>query len=166
MTSTTGTTQTTIEASKDVPTIAITREFDAPRELVFRAHTDPELYARWVGPRSVATRIDRWDVRRGGAWAFANTRDGEQIASFFGSFHDVWPNERIVWTFTFEGMPESVALETLTFEELPGGRTRLRILSLVESFQLRDSVLASGMDTGVEEGYEKLDDLLASLTTT
>lgn len=161
MTSTTHETQ--IVADDKVPTIAITREFDAPRELVYRAHTDPELYARWVGPASLGTTITTWDVRRGGEWAFANTRDGEEIASFFGSFHDVWPNERIVWTFTYEGVPEGVALETLLFDELPGGRTRLRILSVVDSFEARDAMLASGMDVGVNEGYQKLDALLAGL---
>jgi uncharacterized protein YndB with AHSA1/START domain len=160
---TTTTHETTIEASQDVPTITITREFDAPRELVWRAHTDPDLYVRWIGPRSVGTTMLTWDVRRGGSWAFANTRDDEEIARFFGSFHDVRPQERIVWTFTYEGAPDGVALETLTFEELPDGRTRLRIISVVESFELRDSVIASGMETGVVEGYEKLDDLLTTL---
>jgi uncharacterized protein YndB with AHSA1/START domain len=160
---TTTTHETTIVADERVPTITITREFDAPRDLVYRAHTDPELYVRWIGPKAVETDVRTWDVRRGGEWAFANTQDGEEIASFFGSFHDVWPNERIVWTFTYEGVPEGVALETLTFEELPGGRTRLRVVSVVESFEFRDSMLASGMDVGVTEGYEKLDGLLAAL---
>jgi len=159
----TTTKETTIEASSDVPTIVITREFDAPRALVWRAHTDPKLYAQWIGPRSLETTVLTWDVRRGAAWAFVNTRDGEEIARFFGSFHDVRPEERIVWTFTYEGVPEGVALETLTFEELPGGRTKLRILSLVESFEFRDSMIASGMETGVVEGYEKLDALLPTL---
>jgi uncharacterized protein YndB with AHSA1/START domain len=160
---TTITHETSIVADEKVPTIAITREFDAPRELVYRAHTDPELYARWIGPDSVGTTVTKWDVRRGGEWAFANTRDGEEIASFFGSFHDVWPNERIVWTFTYDGVPEGVALETLVFEELPGERTRLRIVSVVDSFEARDAALASGMDVGVIEGYAKLDALLATL---
>ncbi|MDA3645938.1 SRPBCC family protein [Saccharopolyspora indica] len=152
---------TRIAADEKAPTIEITREFDAAPERVFRAHVDPELYAQWVGPRSVTTRITRWDARTGGAWAFANDRDGEEIATFYGSFHEVRPHERLVLTFTFEGAPDGVALETLTFEELPGGRTRLRTLSVVEDFETRDGILASGMETGVDEGYETLDELLA-----
>ncbi|UQS25214.1 SRPBCC family protein [Amycolatopsis thermalba] len=148
-------------AAEKVPTIEIIREFDAPPEQVFRAHVDRDLYARWVGPRSLTTRITRWDARTGGEWAFANDRDGTEIASFYGSFHEVRPHERIVWTFTYEGEPDGVALETLTFEALGGGRTRLRVLSVVEDFETRDGILSSGMDVGVREGYEKLDELLA-----
>ncbi|KAA5836040.1 SRPBCC family protein [Saccharopolyspora hirsuta] len=153
--------ETRIEADEKVPTIEIVREFDAAPERVFRAHVDPELYAQWVGPRSLSTRITRWDARTGGEWAFANDRDGEEIATFYGSFHEVRPNERIVWTFTYEGHPDVVALETLTFEALEGGRTRLRTLSVVGDFETRDGIMASGMDTGVNEGYDKLDELLA-----
>ncbi|TNC23160.1 SRPBCC family protein [Amycolatopsis alkalitolerans] len=153
--------ETEIKADAKVPTIEIVREFDARPGQVFHAHVDPELYAQWIGPHSVTTRITRWDARTGGEWAFANDRDGEEIAAFYGSFHEVRPNERIVWTFTYEGQPDGVALETLTFEELEGGRTRLRTLSVVENFETRDGILSSGMDTGVNEGYDKLDALLA-----
>lgn len=154
--------ETKIIASDKVPTITIIREFDAPRERVFRAHTDPELYAQWVGPRSLTTKIKRWDARTGGEYAFANYQDGVEIASFYGSFHEVRAPERIVWTFTWEGAPDGVSLETLTFEALPGDRTRLTALSVVESFEARDQILASGMETGVVEGYEKLDQILTT----
>lgn len=153
--------ETEIRADGQVPTIEIVREFDAPVEPVFRAHTDPELYAQWVGPRSLTTRITRWEARTGGSWAFSNDRDGEQIASFYGSFHEVRPGERIVRTFSYEGVPDAVLLEILTFEELAGGRTRLRALSVAEDFQTRDGILSSGMDVGVNEGFEKLDEMLA-----
>jgi uncharacterized protein YndB with AHSA1/START domain len=153
--------ETEIVADEKVPTIEIIREFDVAPDRVFRAHVDAELYAQWVGPRSVTTRITRWDARTGGAWAFANDRDGEEIAAFYGSFHEVRPDERIVWTFTYEGEPDGVALETLTFEQLEGGGTRLRTLSLVRDFATRDGMLSSGMDVGVDEGYDKLDELLA-----
>ena len=103
----------------------------------------------------------RWDAKTGGAWAFANDRDGEEVAAFFGSFHEVRANERIVWTFTYEGQPDGVSLETLTFEDLGGGRTRLRTLSVVSDFATRDGILSSGMDVGVNEGYDKLDELLS-----
>jgi uncharacterized protein YndB with AHSA1/START domain len=154
--------RTEIIASDKAPTIAIIREFDAPRERVFRAWTDAELYAQWVGPRSVSTTIIRWTARTGGEWAFTNDREGETVGSFFGSFHEVRAPERLVWTFTWEGAPDGVSLETLTFEELPGGRTRVTGLGVVESFEIRDMILASGMEVGVIEGYEKLDDLLAA----
>jgi len=154
--------ETEIRADDKVPTIEIIREFDAAVEQVFRAHVDPELYAQWVGPRSLTTRITRWDARTGGAWAFANDRDGEQIAAFYGSFHEVRPHERIVWTFTYEGEPDGVALETLTFEAIEAGRTRLSAVSVVKDFETRDGMLSSGMDVGVNEGYDKLDELLGA----
>ncbi|ONM46478.1 SRPBCC family protein [Nocardia donostiensis] len=152
---------TEIIADEKVPTIRIIREFNAAPEQVFRAHVDPELYAQWIGPRAISTRITRWEPHTGGAWAFANDQDGTEIASFYGSFHEVRPNERIVWTFTYDGEPDGVALETLTFTELAPGQTRLETLSVVADFATRDGMLASGMSTGVEEGYDKLDELLA-----
>ena len=151
--------ETTIEADKNVPIIRMTRDFTATPAQLLRAHTDPEIYARWVGPNGMATRIDEWDARNGGSWRFVSTRDGEEY-SFRGCFHEV-SSERIVQTFTYEGMPEGVALETLRFEDLGNGRTRLHAQSLVDSFEDRDAWLASGMETGVNEGYAKLDGLLA-----
>ncbi len=148
-----------IEAPADVPVIRITRDFRATPEQLFRAHTDPELYKRWVGPNDIGTEIDYWDARTGGSWRFLNTR-GEEKYAFYGSFHEVTP-ERIVQTFTFEGMPESVSLDTLTFEDLGNGMTRLHAQSLVDSFEGRDAWLASGMETGINDGYSKLDTLLA-----
>ncbi|GAB3132109.1 SRPBCC family protein [Tsukamurella serpentis] len=153
-----------IEASTTVPSITITRDFTATVAQVHRAHTDPEIYARWIGPADIGTEIVHWDARTGGSWAFKNVRDGEagrEEYSFHGSFHDVTAN-RIVQTFTFDGMPEAVSLETLTFEDLGGGRTRLRATSVVDSFESRDAMLASGMEKGIVDGYAKLDGLLAS----
>lgn len=155
------TNKTQILASDKVPTITIIREFDHPRERVFRAFTDPDLYAQWIGPRALTTKITKWTARTGGEWAFVNLQDGQEVASFFGSFHEVRAPERLVWTFTWEGAPDGVSLETMTFEELPGDRTRIAGLSVVDSFEVRDQILASGMEVGVVEGYEKLDELLA-----
>jgi uncharacterized protein YndB with AHSA1/START domain len=152
--------QTEIVADDKVPTIAIIREFDAPRERVFRAFTEPDLYAQWVGPRSLTTSITKWTARTGGEYAFSNSRGGEEVASFYGSFHEVRAPERLVWTFTWEGAPDGVSLETMTFAELPGNRTRVTTLGVVESFEIRDMILKSGMEVGVVEGYEKLDELL------
>jgi uncharacterized protein YndB with AHSA1/START domain len=158
MTTTTSAT-TTIEADPQLPLIRMTRDFRATPAQLVRAHTDPELFARWVGPSSVTTRIDQWDARTGGSYRFVNLRDGEEYA-FHGCFHEV-SDDRIVQTFTFEGYPEGVSLDTLTFQDLGGGRTRMHCQSLVDSFEGRDAMLASGMEVGVNDGYAKLDALLA-----
>jgi uncharacterized protein YndB with AHSA1/START domain len=154
--------ETQIAADPDVPLVRITREFDAPPAKVYRAHTDPDLVARWMGPRSTTARIDQWDCRTGGSWRYVSIHEGQEYG-FHGSFHEVRPNELIVQTFTFEGMPDGVALEKLVLEDIGSGRTRLTATSLVDSFADRDAMVASGMDVGVNEGYEKLDDLLAGL---
>jgi uncharacterized protein YndB with AHSA1/START domain len=157
----TATRETTIEADPNVPTIRIIRDFDAPRDRVFRAWVDPELVARWLGPKSSEMRIDQWNAHTGGNYRYAAVQDGEEVAAFYGSFHEVRPSERLVQTFTWEGMPDGVSLETMTFEDLGDGRTRTVGLSVVDSFEGRDAIMASGMDVGVNEGYEKLDTLLA-----
>ncbi|MDQ3640616.1 MAG: SRPBCC family protein [Actinomycetota bacterium] len=151
---------TEITADPDVPIIRITREFEAPPEKVFRAHTDPALVVQWNGPNGTETRVDHLDCRTGGSYRYLIVSDGEEYG-FFGSFHEVRPAELIVQTFTFEGMPDDVALEKLTFEDLGDGRTRLACTSLCDSFEGRDAFLASGMEDGVREGYERLDGLLA-----
>jgi uncharacterized protein YndB with AHSA1/START domain len=153
------TTETTIEADPKVPVIRMSRDFTATPAQLFRAHTDPELFAQWVGPRSLRTKVLEWDARSGGSWRYVATRDGEEFA-FRGCFHEVRP-DRIVQTFTYEGQPDGVALETLWFEELGDGRTRLRTQSLVDSFEARDMFLASGVEVGVNDGYAKLDEMLA-----
>jgi uncharacterized protein YndB with AHSA1/START domain len=127
---------------------------------VFRAHTDPELFARWNGPRSLSTRIEHHDCRTGGSYRYVMHREGEEFG-FRGCFHEVRPSELIVQTFTYEGMPDGVALERLEFEDLGNGRTRLTATSLVDSFEARDAFVASGMEVGVREGYQRLDELLA-----
>ncbi|MFC0006160.1 SRPBCC family protein [Micromonospora siamensis] len=154
--------QATIEADPKLPIIRISREFDATPAQLFRAHTDPQLFAQWIGPDRMANRIEEWDARPGGSWRYVATRDGQEYA-FRGCFHDVRP-DRIVQTFTFEGQPDGVALETLWFDDLGDGRTLLRTQSLVDSFEARDAWLASGMETGVDQGYAKLDGMLADGT--
>ncbi|HWH01198.1 MAG TPA: SRPBCC family protein [Pilimelia sp.] len=151
---------TTIEADPTVPIIRITRDFQATPEQLLRAHTDPELFARWVGPDSTRTRVDHWDARTGGSFRFVSVIDDGVEFGFRGCFHEIRP-DRIVQTFTFEGDPDGVALETLWIEDLGGGRCRLRVQSLVDSFEGRDAWLKSGMETGVEQGYAKLDRMLA-----
>jgi uncharacterized protein YndB with AHSA1/START domain len=155
---TTTRTQARIEADERVPMIHIYRDFTATPAQLFRAHTDPELFARWVGPADIGCDIDYWDARDGGSWRYTAGRDDLQT-SFRGCFHTVSP-ERIVQTFTWEGMPEGVALETITFEDLGDGRTRLHATSLCDSFEGRDGWLASGMESGVNDGYAAIDRML------
>ncbi len=158
---TTSTHQTDITADPEVPLVRITREFDAPAAKVFRAHTDPELVVQWLGPRRTEMRIDHYDCRTGGSYRYVHVSDGNEYG-FRGCFHEVRPSELIVQTFTFEGQPDGVALERLLLEDLGDGRTRLTATSLVDSFEARDAMLASGMEDGVREGYERLDELLAA----
>lgn len=153
-------TPATIEADPTVPIIRITRDFTATPAQLMRAHTDPELYAQWNGPDELTVEIPHWDARTGGSWRMVHLH-GDESYGFHGSFHEV-SDHRIVQTFTFDGMPEAVSLETLWFEDLGDGRTRLHAQSLVDSFEGRDAWLASGMETGVNEGYATLDGLLAA----
>ena len=154
---------TRIEADPTVPIIRITRDFAATPEQLFRAHTDPDLFRQWIGPDRMRTRIQQWDARTGGSYRFVSvTEDGAEFA-FRGCFHDVRPG-RIVQTFTYEQEPDGVALETLWFDDLGGGRSRLRTQSLVDSFEGRDAWLKSGMETGLQEGYAKLDRMVSDGT--
>ena len=147
-------TETVIEADQKLPVIRMSRDFAATPGQLFRAHTDPALFARWAGPDAMTTRIEHWDARTGGSWRFTGTSGGAEYG-FHGCFHEVRPG-LIVQTFTYEGDPDGVALETLWFEDLGDGRSRLRAQSLVDSFESRDAWLASGMETGVSDGYAKL----------
>ena len=149
---------TTIEADPAVPMIRMTRDFAATPAQLLAAHLDPELFVQWVGPDAMVTRTVVWDVRDGGEWRYIASRDGEDYG-FRGCFHQI-TDTRIVQTFTWDGQPDDVALETLTFQDLGDGTTRMHAQSLVDSFESRDAWLASGMESGVNEGYAKLDRLL------
>ena len=157
---TTSTHKTEITADPDVPAVRIVREFDAPPEKVFRAHADPALVTRWLGPRRHEMHVDHYDCRTGGSYRYLHVSDGNEYG-FHGCFHEVRPAEVIVQTFAYDGMPDDVALERLVFEDLGGGRTRLTATSLVDSFAGRDAFLAGGMEGGIRESYERLDELLA-----
>ena len=154
--------KTQIIAEPGVPQIVITREFDAPRELLFRAYTDPELLAQWLGPRALTMTIDRHDPRDGGSWRYIHRdADGDEFA-FHGVFHGTPSPDGIVRTFEFEGTPGHVSLETATFEER-GGRTLLRMNSVFQSVEDRDGMVQSGMEEGVNDSMERLDELVARL---
>jgi uncharacterized protein YndB with AHSA1/START domain len=152
--------ETEIFVDPDVPLVRITRQFDAPPEKVFRAHTDPELIVKWLGPRGYEMRIDHYDCRTGGSYRYLHVADGEEFG-FHGSFHEVRPSELIVQTFAYEGMPDGVALERQVLKDIGDGRTRLTATSLVDSFEGRDAFVASGMEVGIRESYQRLDELLA-----
>ena len=157
---TTRTHETVIVADPTVPLVRMIREFDATPAQVFRAHTDPALVEQWLSPRNLEMRIERYDCRTGGSYRFVHARQGEEHW-FNGCFHLVKPSELIIQTFTWEGMTEDVALERLRLEDLGDGRSRLVSESLCASFEGRDATLSSGMEDGVRECYEKLDELLA-----
>lgn len=155
--------KTAIVAEPNSLQIRMTREFAAPRELVFRAHTDPALLAQWLGPRDLTMEVDHFDVRNGGTWRYVSrAADGAEYG-FRGVFHGDPSVDGIVQTFEYEGMPGHVCLETLTFEERDG-TTILHANSVFQSVADRDGMIASGMETGVDEGYAKLDELLATMT--
>lgn len=142
--------------------IVITRVFDAPRDVVFKAVTDPTLIPKWWGPRSVDTVVDQMDVRPGGRWRFIHGEgDGSQWG-FKGVYHDVVAPERVVQTFEFEGAPGHVALETLTLEEVDG-KTKYVVQSLHQSVESRDAALQAGMEAGARETIDRLAEVIHSL---
>ncbi len=151
---------TKIEAPEGVPQIVITREFDAPRDLVFRAHTDPDLLKRWLGPRRLRMTVERMELRDGGRWQFTHY-DGDNTHVFHGVHHGTPSPDSYVRTFEYAGASGHVSLETATFTE-QDGRTTVRAVSAFQSVQDRDAAIASGMESGVVEGYQRLDELLAT----
>ncbi|MGH2746201.1 MAG: SRPBCC family protein [Thermoleophilaceae bacterium] len=142
--------------------IHIERVFDAPRDQVFAAYTDPELIPQWWGPRDTTTLVDRMDVRTGGDWRFVMRSPDGSETGFRGTYREVTPPERIVQTFEWEGMPGHVSVETATFEDL-GDRTKVTTTSIFHTAEERDGMLASGMERGMNETYARLDELLARL---
>jgi uncharacterized protein YndB with AHSA1/START domain len=141
--------------------IRIERVFNAPRERVWRAMTDPKLIPEWWG-RGNRLVIERMELRRGGHWRFVeHSPDG--VHGFEGRYREVTPPERIVQTFEWDGMPGHVAVETMTLEDLGDGRTRIVTLSLFHTTEERDGMLHSGMEQGLNQSYQALDRVLARL---
>jgi uncharacterized protein YndB with AHSA1/START domain len=153
---------TEITVMPGTPELEISREFDAPRDLVFRAFIDPDLYAQWIGPRRLTTVVERSEPIKGGSWRFVQTDPEGKKYAFHGVFHEVSSPERYIRTFEFEGLPEKghVSLETVTFAALPGNRTKVVIKSVFQSVTDRDGMIEGGMEKGVNEGFERLDELL------
>lgn len=152
--------ETVITAERGIPQVLIEREFDASRELLFRAWTDPELLKQWLGPRGYTMRVDRYEVRDGGTWRYVHIDPDGNEYGFHGVFHGDPSPDGIVQTFEYEGAPGQVSLETLTFEERDG-RTVVRTNSVFQSVEARDAMVESGMERGINEGYERLDELIA-----
>ena len=154
--------KTTITAEPGKHDIHITREFDAPRELVFKAFTDPELYVQWLGPRRLKMTLEKFEPKSGGSWRYTHKDEKGNEFGFHGVNHEVTFPERIIGTFEFEGLPEKghVSLETVRFEELPGGRTRLKNVTVFQTVADRDGMLRSGMEKGMGESFERLDELM------
>lgn len=140
--------------------IHIERVFDAPRNRVFAAYTDPELIPRWWGPHGTSTVVDELDARAGGKWRFVIRNSDGSETGFRGTFREVTPPERIVQTFEWEGMPGHVSVDTATFEDL-GDRTKVVSTSIFHAPEERDGMLESGMERGMNETFARLDELLA-----
>lgn len=145
--------------------LVLTREFDAPRELVFKAMTDPALLPRWWGPRKYRTVVDELDARPGGKWRMRNiAADGGEHA-FRGEFREVVPSERVVWTFEYEPLPGHISVETMTLTERDG-RTLLTVRDQFSSKEDLEGMVNSGMESGARESYERLDELIGELKKT
>lgn len=143
--------------------IVMTRIFDAPRELVFRVDTDPNLIPQWWGPKNLTTTVENMDVRPGGVWRFVQRdADGNEYA-FYGVYHEVTLPERLVYTFDFEGMPGHVLLDIETFEEYDG-KTKLTVKSIFQSVEDRDGMLSTGMEEGASESMDRFAKILAKFT--
>ncbi len=142
--------------------IVTERVFDAPREQLYAAFTDPSLISQWWGLRDSTTTVDKLDLRPGGEWRFVERSADGSENGFHGAFREVSPPERIAWTFEWEGMPGHVLNETVTFEDL-GGRTNVKSISVAQSKEDRDGMLGSGMEDGMNQSYERLDELLSKV---
>ena len=140
----------------------ITREFDAPRELVYQAHIDPKLYVQWLGPHGYEMVLEEFEPVNGGKYRYIHKdKDGNEYG-FHGTFHEM-SIDNMIQTFEFEGYPGHVSLDCMTLEELPGNRTRATIHSVFQSVSDRDGMIQNGMEIGVREGYERLDDILEAM---
>ena len=155
--------QTEIVAEPGKQELFIKREFEAPRELVFKAFTDADMLVKWLGPCNMKMRIDKHEAHAGGSYRYVHIDPAGNEYGFHGVVHEVLAPQRIIQTFEFEGLPETghVTLETSRFEALPGNRTRVTIQSVFQSVTDRDGMLQSGMERGVNDSHERLDELFA-----
>lgn len=157
--------KTEITAEPGKQEILIEREFDAPRETIFKAFTDPELYVQWVGPQGLTMTLETFEPRDGGSWRYIQKDDAGNEFAFHGVNHEVTAPERIIGTFEWEGLPERghVILQTALFKKLPGNRTKLQQQSVFQTVMDRDGMMQTGMKEGVEDSYQRLDELLEKM---
>lgn len=153
---------TRIDAPAGVPFIDVTREFDAPRDLVFRAYSDPDLLVQWMGPRKYTISLEAWEPRDGGTWRYVHSDDQGNSFGFHGVFHGDQTPDGMLQTFEYDGWPGHVSLEKLTFEERDG-KTVVRTHSVYQTVEARDGMIASGMEEGMNDGFDRLDELLPKL---
>jgi uncharacterized protein YndB with AHSA1/START domain len=151
----------TVVANPDTQTISWTREFEAPARRIFDAHVDADLIPQWTGPVGTTLEMRAFDARTGGCWSYVVRAGNGSAWAFHGSFHEVTAPARIVQTFEYEGEPGHPNLEVLQFEDLPGGRSRLTGESVFISVADRDAMIAD-FDTGLDENFDRLDQLLAA----
>ena len=153
---------TNITTEPGTPFIDVERVLDAKPATVFRAYTEPDLVKQWLGPRRLTMTIDEFDARQGGSYRYVHS-DDEGEYRFRGVFHSVDKDEQIIQTFEFEGAPGVVAIETMKLEDLGDGRTRLRSRAVYPSVESRDAMAASGMEEGINDGYDQLQELADKL---
>lgn len=151
----------TITAPEGLPFVDIEREFDAPPAAVFRAHADPELVSQWMGPHGYEMTLPEWNFTSHGSYRFIHRDTEGNEYRFNGTFHTVRENEMVIQTFEFEGAPDAVSIEKLTLTDLGNGRTKLSSRATYPSVEVRDAMVESGMEYGITEGYESLDEILA-----
>ncbi|MFX4273069.1 SRPBCC family protein [Propionibacteriaceae bacterium Y1685] len=151
----------TINAPEGLPFIEIERDFDAPVEAVFRAYAEPELVKQWLGPHDMEMELNEYNCSSGGQYRYVHRDPAGEEYPFRGMFHTVRENELIVQTFEFEGFPDVVSIESMTFTDLGNGRSKVTGQSAFPSVEARDGIIASDMETGVVQGYERLDKVLA-----
>lgn len=154
--------KTIVTAEPGKQGLFITREFDAPRELVFKAHIDPQLYVQWLGPHGYEMILETFEPVNGGKYRYVHKDTAGNEYGFHGTFHAL-SIDNMVQTFEFEGYPGHVSLDCMTLEELPGNRTKATIHSVFQSVSDRDGMIQNGMEKGVTEGYERLDDVLKAM---
>ena len=143
-----------------LPFIDYEREFDYPVADVFRAHADPTLIGQWLGPRGYTMEVEHYDFRSGGTYRYRHLDPDGTAYVFSGVFHTVRENEFAIQTFEYDGYPDVVSIESMTFQDLGDGRCRLVGHSVYPSVEARDGMAQSGMEGGMTEGYERLDELL------
>lgn len=153
--------KTTFSVNKEKLESTMERVFDAPRELLWKAHTDKEIIGKWWGPRKYETIVDTYEPHVGGKWKMIHTDNGEEHV-FYGDFTEIVEPEKISWTFTYAPYPDSVINETITFTEVEDGKTKLMTVSHYPSIQALEGMLGSGMEEGANETWDRLEEVITS----